>query len=78
MTAFFVPERPGRRAEAVDPNRRTDIDALTLGKRAKLSFFEMNELRMVDLIDYARSYAGVEDDAPREATQADIDAFYRG
>lgn len=35
-------------------------------------------LRVQDLIMLARSYSGVEDDSPREATQADIDAFFGG
>jgi hypothetical protein len=41
-----------------------------------LSFLEMNELRVVDLLDIAKVYVGKEDDQPREATQSDIDAFY--
>ena len=51
---------------------------LAVGKRIGLSFAEMNELRMTDLFDLARSYMGKKDVAPRMATQADIDAFYRG
>jgi len=47
-----------------------------MGKRAGLSFTEMNELRIQDLLDYVRAYTGQKDDAPRMATQADIDAFY--
>jgi len=49
-----------------------------IGKRAGLSFTEINELRVADLFDYVRSYIGTKDESPRQATQADIDAFYRG
>lgn len=41
-----------------------------------LSFFELNELRVVDLIDLGELYYRKKDDKPREATQADIDAFF--
>jgi len=51
---------------------------LAVGKRIGLSFAEMNELRVTDLLDLARAYAGAKNDGPRMATQADIDAFYRG
>ncbi|MDN8590927.1 hypothetical protein Q0V21_19395 [Paenibacillus sp. 11B] len=38
----------------------------------------MNNLSCGDLIDLAKSFTGNDkkDDGPREATQADIDAFY--
>ncbi|WP_267890483.1 hypothetical protein [Paenibacillus bouchesdurhonensis] len=42
-----------------------------------MSFTEINELRVIDLIDLAKDFAGAEDNKPREATQEDIDAFYR-
>lgn len=41
-----------------------------------LSFLEMNELRVEDLLDMAGVFSGAEDSGPHEATQADIDAFY--
>lgn len=49
---------------------------MALGKRMNLSFAELNELRIRDLIDLADAFFGVEDDTPRQATQSDIDAFY--
>jgi hypothetical protein len=54
------------------------MDLLAIGKRIGLSFDEMSELTCGDLIDLARSYTGSDekDKGPREATQADIDAFY--
>lgn len=53
-------------------------DLLAIGKKAGLSFVEMNELSVSDLLDLAKSFSGVKDDTPREAEQADIDAFYGG
>lgn len=55
---------------------RIEIDLLAIGKRTGLSFAEMNELRVKDLLYYANSYLGTEDDGVREATQEDIDRFY--
>lgn len=55
---------------------RPDLELLAIGKRAGLTFDEIGLLRVSDLIEYARLYAGVKDDAPRRATQADIDKFY--
>lgn len=49
---------------------------MAVGKRTGLSFEEINEMRVCDLLGYARAYTGKEDDAPREATQADIDKFF--
>jgi CO dehydrogenase/acetyl-CoA synthase beta subunit len=53
-------------------------DLLAIGKKAGLSFVEMNELSVSDLLELARSFAGNDEDKPREATQEDIDAFYGG
>ena len=40
-----------------------------------MSFDEINLLSVQDLLDLVRSYSGVEEDTPREATQEDIDAL---
>jgi hypothetical protein len=37
---------------------------------------EINELRVRDLLDLARAFAGVKNEEAREANQVDIDAFY--
>ena len=78
QTDFFVPVQPEDLGQVNDPARRVEIDVLAIGKRIGLSFAEMNELRIVDLFDLAKTYAGSKDEGPRMATQADIDAFYRG
>lgn len=74
--AFFVPESKGQPKKGKEPTR-LDTYLLSIGKKIGLSFVEINELRIIDLIDLAKDYSGVEDDKPREATQEDIDAFYR-
>jgi len=51
-----------------------------IGKRAGLSFDEMNELTVNDLLKYVNIYVdtvtGKEKPRRRMATQADIDAFF--
>jgi len=55
---------------------------LAIGKRAGLSFEEINELRVRDLIAYAEIMIATNDDDrkkvnhPKRATQEDIDRFY--
>ncbi|MGF6356166.1 hypothetical protein ABIE27_004081 [Paenibacillus sp. 4624] len=68
------------RSPQVSRESRIEIDLLAIGKRIGLSMEEMAELTCNDLIDLARSYTGKEEKqkGPREATQADIDAFYGG
>lgn len=51
---------------------------LAIGKRIGLTLVELNELTVQDLFYLADSYTGASKDKPREATQDDIDAFYRG
>lgn len=55
---------------------RFDIELIAIGKRTGLTFAEMNEFSVQDLLDYVHAYAGTEDDSPRMATQDDIDRFY--
>lgn len=59
-----------------DDDYKLDINLIALAKRMNLSFIELNELRVVDLIEIGDAYYGKKDDKPREATQADIDAFF--
>jgi len=60
-----------------DPER-LDLEILAIGKKTGLSFAEINEFRVRDLLSYARAYSGKEDDKPRprKAKQKDIDSFY--
>jgi len=58
---------------------RMDLELLAMGKKAGLSFEEINLLRVRDLIKFVRIYAGNgEEDTERQvrqATQADFDSF---
>ncbi|NTZ20937.1 hypothetical protein EXW96_26480 [Paenibacillus sp. JMULE4] len=73
-----MPERKDSNKQSSKPSDKPEIDILGLGKRIGLSFAEMNELRVRDLFDMADFFFGRMNDEPREATQEDIDAFYRG
>lgn len=59
-----------------------DIVLLATGKRANLSFEEMNEMRVQDLLDYIKVFVGQQPTGRKEtrrmATQEDIDRFFTG
>lgn len=74
--AFFVEKAESNGAKSDREPERLDLELLAVGKRAGLTFAEMNELRVKDLLSYVRAYTGKADDKPREATQADIDGFF--
>jgi hypothetical protein len=82
QTAFFVEEaEPQQNDDTVyEPPERPDLELLVIGKRAGLSFDEMNELTVNDLIKFTNIYVDMATNKrkPRRrmATQADIDAFF--
>ena len=57
-----------------------EISLLVIAKRVGLSFDELNQMTLDEFFDYVNIWVGDNEDesaAPRQATQADIDAFYR-
>ena len=68
-----------RRPKNESPNRvdRTDINIIALARRIGLSMTELDLLTMQDFFDLVYAYMGDDPDASREATQEDIDAFFR-
>jgi hypothetical protein len=80
--AFFVEEAEPQQNDgtAYEPPERPDLELLVIGKRAGLSFDEMNELTVNDLLKYVNIYVDMETGERklrrRIATQADIDAFF--
>lgn len=81
-TGFFVEEaEPQTNDDTVyEPSERPDLELLVIGKRSGLSFDEMNELTVNDLLKYVNIYvdmeAGKRKQRRRVATQTDIDAFF--
>lgn len=75
---FFAEEseRKENNDTAYEQPERLDLELLAIGKRTGLSFSEMNELRVRDLLAYADIYIGDKKQKTRMATQADIDAFF--
>jgi hypothetical protein len=63
-----------------DKPERPDLELLVIGKRAGLSFEEINELTVNDLLKYVNIYVDMETGKRKQrrrmATQADIDAFF--
>jgi hypothetical protein len=62
--------------EMYEQPERLDLELLAIGKRTGLSFIEMNEFRVRDLIAFANIYPGKKESKARMATQEDIDRFF--
>jgi hypothetical protein len=78
--AFFVEETGQKQSEdtVYEQLDRLDLEWLVIGKRSGLSFMEMNELRVRDLIAYVDIYTRNKTPKPNMATQAEIDRFFAG
>ena len=60
----------------IEPDRM-DLELLAIGKKAGLTFDEMNLLRVRDLLKFVQIYTGnnEETETVRQATQADFDRW---
>ena len=72
--AFFVEQ--SSKSKSNKEIKRLDVELISIGKRAGLSFSEINEFSCQDLLDYVDAFTGAKDDKPRMATQEDIDKFF--
>lgn len=52
-----------------------ELGVLVGAKRMGLSFQELNMFSLSDFIQFSNMWVGDDEDAPRPATQADIDRF---
>jgi hypothetical protein len=80
-TAFFVEEREAGQnqpTDTFDQPERLDLELIAIGKRIGLSFIEMNEFSVRDLLSYSDIYMGKKEKKARMATQEDIDRFFAG
>lgn len=79
--AFFVEvqDEPSQPTD-IEQQERLDLELLVMGKRSGLSFSEMNELTINDLIKFINIYVDMETGKRKQrrrmATQADIDALF--
>lgn len=73
--AFFV---EGQESDEGEPSERTDLELLAIGKKAGLSFEEINMFRVRDLFAYVNIITDTKagGKSAKMATQDDIDAFY--
>jgi hypothetical protein len=77
QTDSFPEEAEQKQNDTVyEQPERLDLTLLAIGKRTGLSFVEINELRVRDLLTYADIYTGNKKQKPRMATQEDIDRFF--
>ena len=76
-TAFFVEADNSSKSNEEPENDfdRLDLELLAIGKKAGLSFAEINMFRVSDLIKYVKIYTGNDEQQAKHATQADFDSF---
>ncbi len=63
----------------INNNDNAEIGLLVMAKKLGMSFEELNELTIDEFFDFIDIWVGeeTEEETPREATQEDIDNFYR-
>ena len=69
--------RPPRRSKSANPRFEEDVPLgiLVTAKRIGFSFAELNLLTLDDYVSFCEMWTGEDEDAPRRATQADIDTM---
>ena len=72
-------EPEGPKQQANDPGEVEDLELIMIAnaKKAGLTLGELNEFRVRDFIKFINIYTGAEKQKPRQATQEDIDRFFR-
>lgn len=82
MPPFVRPRKSRKKSQS---QRKSDLEnyevsLLVIAKRVGLTFDELNQMTLDEFFNYVDIWVGDDDDksaAPRQATQADIDAFFR-
>lgn len=77
MPPFAIAKRPPENTRPLPDDYNHEISLLFMAKKVGLSYDELNQMTLQDLFDFVDMWIGEENDAPREATQGDIDRFYR-
>lgn len=72
-------ELEGPKQQANDPGEVEDLELIMIAnaKKAGLTLGELNEFRVRDFIKFINIYTGEAKQKPRQATQEDIDRFFR-
>ena len=77
MPPFATTKRTRENTQPVPDDFNHEISLLFMAKKVGLSFDELNQLTLQDLYDLVDMWIGEDSETAREATQEDIDAFYR-
>jgi|LSQX01.2.fsa_nt_gb hypothetical protein len=80
MPPFVRPRKNRKKNQRKSDLENYEVSLLVIAKRVGLSFDELNQMTLDEFFDYVDIWVGDNDDksaAPRQATQADIDAFFR-
>jgi len=63
-------------ANSNEVDENIELTILVIGKKSGLNFEEINQLRVGDILKFARIYNGNSTQKSRQANQTDIDTFY--
>ena len=80
MPPFVRPRKSRKKNQRKSDLENYEVSLLVIAKRVGLTFDELNQMTLDEFFDYVDIWVGDNDDksaAPRQATQADIDAFFR-
>lgn len=80
MPPFVRPRKNRKKNQRKSDLENYEVSLLVIAKRVGLTFDELNQMTLDEFFDYVDIWVGDNDDksaAPRQATQADIDAFFR-
>lgn len=81
MPPFVHPRKSRKKSQS---QRKSDLEnyetsLLVIAKRVGLSFDELNQMTLDEFFDYVDIWVGgdTSESGPKQATQSDIDAFFR-
>lgn len=80
MRPFVKPRKKKNQSPRKSDLDNFEVSLLVIAKRVGLTFDELNQFTLDEFFDYVDIWVGDNEDesaTPRQATQADIDAFYR-
>lgn len=77
MPPFVAKKHQNQSNGSVDEDFNYEVSILAAAKKTGLSFEELNLLTLNDFFDYVDMWMGEDKEIIKEATQEDIDYFYR-
>lgn len=77
MQPFVSEKHLNKGNKSTNEDFNFEVSILVAAKKVGLSFEELNLFSLNDFFDFLDMYIGENEEQPRQATQEDIDYFYR-